>query len=1331
MPFGQGQGDNYQLEHFDFHCRGIDVMHPADVLERGYYPLLKNVRAYVDGELRRRPGLTNLITSGSLFDAPDLIHYFTSPTASGQSCYFIAAADRLYRMVGGIVSQIFTGLSGTRPTVVDVRPERSPESYLYLADSNGFKKVKFDGTVQAGGIEEIPATPEVENQPPEVLAISDFLGATPESTPELGNPWNKSVYASSLTQVNRTNTTIAQILYDSGSTGYCTIAPAAFDSSIQFHQRLSIGGEYTIVEQITNAIPSTTVVGIRYDSGTSGPCTVVLANYSVELVPNSLIQIGSELVRVEAVIPGLDNNPAIKCRTTSTHAIGATVTGFKAFRCRLTTTKSSGAAIVCKAFQAQITGGPAGGYWGNIRHNTGNAAPRDLSTINGRALEDDDEMTIGIWLDDPALLIEGRVWIDVDKNTTTSYVAEDAQRNAYIYPFTADDLQQFADSESANTQLGTTFGRIQRESLREFNAGTYALASDQAYKNDLIAATGNGRGVFSNLFKQALSPTPLGANDKLGQAGSGLGQWYQLRIPIGLLKQNRVGTDSSRTLKDCTGIMVNFKVSDTTNVAISSWWIGGSAGPSTLALGRSEFNSALFYLTIPRNRNTGQEGLPSPPTRTGLIALRQKNLIRVPMVNDTQVTNVDVYRFGGTLPRWSFVGTVTNNPGGAAVDFVDHYSDAQIQFNRQAKFDRFAPFPTTDLPHRMICDLVGSRLIWQSGDNFDTRWAPGTEVIVDGQTMLLYQSPLSTTEAELTESNGYRIGVEVEFPSPLLLNTPLPVVFGPFGYGEYGLFLFGLGDSLNPGWLYWTNGNDPGSASDQNYLEISPPTQPLIGGCIYDGRPYVWTTERMYMLSLNGQGGFVAQEVANSKGAVSAHSIAVSTLIYFVGKDGIYVSEGGQPRSITDDRLYKLFPHDGQPGEAVNGIPAPDYTRSTEFQLVATGDALYFIYPIASPFLGYGEWHCLRYDYGLTAWIYDVYGDGGLQSLHYATGAGVYQLIGGTGNKNVVQLLGSTDVNDPIPISLRTACVRGQNPRANKRFGDLALELNSGGIDTEILPYVDEYATLLTPGVVNTTIRTQTIIDLAAGQEAFGKNFGVEINHAGTSGAQFNLSEWQVAWVEKPELSQLRASDWDDGGRAGSKFMQGVHIQADTFGEDFELAIEYDGGTLAETLTINHNGQVEKEYSFSTPFEAHLVRVRPVNPTGWRLFKLEWISEPTPASATVWQTQPTDHGTCGWKHCPAFYVTYSSTVEVDWTITIDGVSYTGTLPATVGKEKHFLRVPATKGKLFSYRFEAEEAFQLYGQDSCVMIAPWGRGLNENYTIDKPFGGVGRENGALI
>ena len=320
----------------------------------------------------------------------------------------------------------------------------------------------------------------------------------------------------------------------------------------------------------------------------------------------------------------------------------------------------------------------------------------------------------------------------------------------------------------------------------------------------------------------------------------------------------------------------------TTTVGISSWWIGGQAGPDARAsqVNQDQQNTAYYYVYVGRNSETGDESNPSPPCRAGVFSRRQFNTIQLTQHPDPQIDKLDVYRYGGSLLQWIYVGSVDNST--ANPTFTDKLPDSSILGNKLLSFNKFAPFPQVGIPTSGTCDIVGNRLVWKTGPKFDTTYALGVQVLLNGRAYTLYNSPDSDELIELTESAGSFTDAAFEFPNPLRLAQPLPYVWGPFGQGELGLVNFACGDPLNPNILYWTNAGDPGSTSDRNQLEVTSPNEPLINGCIYDAKCYLISSERMFLVTplqlADGSLSFRSDEVANSKGLYSPYALTVERL---------------------------------------------------------------------------------------------------------------------------------------------------------------------------------------------------------------------------------------------------------------------------------------------------------------------------------------------------------------------------------------------------------------------------------------------------------------------
>jgi hypothetical protein len=70
--------------------------------------------------------------------------------------------------------------------------------------------------------------------------------------------------------------------------------------------------------------------------------------------------------------------------------------------------------------------------------------------------------------------------------------------------------------------------------------------------------------------------------------------------------------------------------------------------------------------------------------------------------------------------------------------------------------------------------------------------------------------------------------------------------------------------------------------------------------------------------------------------------------VYFLGRDGIYRATEAGAVSITDHRLYPIFPHDGQAAKTTYGMIPPDMTNLPRLRLNAADEDVYFDYSTES-----------------------------------------------------------------------------------------------------------------------------------------------------------------------------------------------------------------------------------------------------------------------------------------------------------------------------------------------------------------------------------------------
>jgi len=676
-----------------------------------------------------------------------------------------------------------------------------------------------------------------------------------------------------------------------------------------------------------------------------------------------------------------------------------------------------------------------------------------------------------------------------------------------------------------------------------------------------------------------------------------------------------------------------------------------------------------FYKYRLRDQKTGVYGQPGPPTYSGspVTLAAQSARMTMPSIVDTGISGpgwtgyytIDIFRFGGLVNAWKLIGSA---PSDGATVFTDNMSDTAAVGALLEDLTVFEPWITTAIPYLATNSSVaaasagtgsgdgfGSIITRGVGDpNFNNKWLPGTPVLINDSIPGSLLRMISVTQIELNEDLGVIAApVKVSITGALVSGVPLPYVWGPYGAGFFGLYLFGCGDPNRPGTLYWTNGNDPDSTQPNNSLDLTSPSEPLQNGCIYNGSIYVWSTERMFIGTpdLVNPGQFIFQVLPGARGLLANWAFCVGDYMYWKSKDGIYRSSGSLPESITDAEMYPFFPHDGI---AAGGLQVPNPDNFAAPIQIPPAD------PSKPQFerLSWGDGN-LRYDYvdtggnaqtlhwmkfpgeGVTqhGWLYDVYG----VAVGFSRFAWWEEVIGPTQLNATYRefvAIGSSwyswssvdNKDDGVVITgkLMTAANDLGQAREPKLIGDAWINalIGFGGITAQPVVKLlgDNNASVIATGTLPDSAslnRASTVLDVNGGLGTLSRTVGLWFTW--TFGAEvLELFEYNYYFVGKPESTQLRATDWTTDGYNGAKYLKAVVIKANPLGTtrtvNVQVQSDVGGVTTAATLTIaSATDQTEVPYAITPPIVAQQFRLVPTDANAWELFDdVRWVWDQYP-----------------------------------------------------------------------------------------------------------------------
>lgn len=719
-----------------------------------------------------------------------------------------------------------------------------------------------------------------------------------------------------------------------------------------------------------------------------------------------------------------------------------------------------------------------------------------------------------------------------------------------------------------------------------------------------------------SFFTYSLSSTAL-----LQVLGDGL---TEINIPLSVLTNQSANFGE---FANVTALRISVTVSANTTFGIQAFWIGGGNGPDVGYVNSSTSNAlpGYKYLVKPRNAaSSGVVGNPCPDQRYALFVHRQSIVVKTSLLSssyDPQIDTWDIYRAGGTITSYQYVGSVA-----VGQDFTDTLTDAGASTGIPLATDDFEPWPTIGTPVANFTNisLVGTFLTGTANTvpspNFLTNILPGTLLTLPPLgTFTLRSRPTNVGVVytfELEQNAGPSAPTSIVIQEPTVANQHLQSVSGPDSNG----FFFAVGDTFRPGVVYYSKAFQPDSAPEANTAELSPPNEPLIGSLIVNGLAYVYSTRRWWAAYPNPFATvapfftFVEQAIGETPLSPFG-STTDGSRIYFWGRKGIYVTDGTAAKSITDQDLLQLFPHEGILGTSitVSGqvYSAPDFTQIAKFRLSIVGNYLYADYTDVT-----AAQHTLVYNTKSQAWVsYDIYNIP--MFTHYAPLQQVGQLQGGGTGYSDYCVMGGADGNVylqggtigdngvGIPCTVQTFEWDGGDPRALVYFGDLYLDL---------LPRSTVKVTAMqfgaSTGIIDTvaasTVRTQ--IPLSLNGQQLQKFLGISLSWTDTTPST-TLYLWQASTFTQPEFTIDRVSDfWDLGSAA---LVRGVILTADTFGGPKVLNFT-DDSSNSHFITANHIGQQEIAYAFVPPFVAHELRIRPQGTGPWRFFGLKWILDPWP-----------------------------------------------------------------------------------------------------------------------
>ncbi len=451
---------DYKRLPFQFLDGGMNVNDPVDRMVPGKYPFLKNIRAYMSQPIQGRPGLSALLSASAGTGFVHTMHRLNDDLAAyGTFLRIYGIGSEIY--TGNTVASLAkTGFSGNPLTVVPYRPNESAIAWAYLGDSTLMQKVNSSAVARPVGYHPPVSEPIIafavsstaNSNPtyPQASIPHTFINKAAASD-EVAADWTQTgtAGAPALLGGKRVNTTVTAITYDSGTTGWACIQPASIANINPGTRLFANSSEYILVESVhPGSATATTIGSVIYDSGTTGLCSIQLTIELDEMERDAYLSdttVG-EKTRILSVTEGPDGRHSLRVSTAGTFAIGDAISILPSFRAVTVGTIAATQALVDEAPSSSVTAGTG--------HLT-NTLAIDLSHIAAaRPTQLEDWFHIALRFDVPSNVTEFRIAFDVDSATN------DFTRNFYYFSGRPSDFEpSIRQLQTAVATTPTAVGR--------------------------------------------------------------------------------------------------------------------------------------------------------------------------------------------------------------------------------------------------------------------------------------------------------------------------------------------------------------------------------------------------------------------------------------------------------------------------------------------------------------------------------------------------------------------------------------------------------------------------------------------------------------------------------------------------------------------------------------------------------------------------------------------------------------------------------------------------------------------------------------------------------
>ncbi len=565
-------------------------------------------------------------------------------------------------------------------------------------------------------------------------------------------------------------------------------------------------------------------------------------------------------------------------------------------------------------------------------------------------------------------------------------------------------------------------------------------------------------------------------------------------------------------------------------------------------------------------------------------------------------------------------------------------------------------------------------------------------------------------------------------------NQTLSFMWGPAGIEARVL---GCGDPGRPECVYFSKPGNADAWPPENFIEVSSPGTPIIAGCVWNTRIFAFSNENIFELveGLNPNSVYTPFQTPSTHGLISEWGLVAATAMFFVAKDGIYESTGGQEVSIVENDIKPIFPTYDAPGQNIEGYEAVDMSATDSIRLRWHNNELYFIYSGLTT----GIRRMLIYDTLKKRWRAASYTSS--VSNVYSEPATVSSLLMGTVGGGLYQSLGDEDPDELDVIQngviRQSSTITGVTLTLGNYFAVMTRNDVSGevAISPEFGPITVDATfgiTAVFPVSIADTQSWRVYYGTTQGNEAHFTEFpdaSLPLNRTVTIVAQGQAGTPPITPPNTDIQVQLRTGAHDQGAPLNRKQYSNVIFDLDPGGADVNhpvIITPFINGEVQQNASIVVTGTGRQQvplnladfFAFNVEYQVQWAE----HHTDPILYQYDTLYFNEPVGLKHWAMQPFSYEFPGYSHARDAYIAIRSTDVVQLRFIMDEDLTTAqiyNLPSTGGlRQKIYVQFASNKWKEVRLMLDSTSEFRVYESDLEFRVKPWLSVLG--YSVQRPF-----------